>query len=156
MHSAGLKVGSIICIAFSIISTEFAKGPTQSKELDGGYTPSRLTRPKVGFKPKTPQHAAGIRIEPPVSVPRVKSACFAATAAAEPLEEPPGISSGYLGLIGVPKAWLMPVIPKANSCKFVLPIISQSAFKMFLTTSASSCAGSTSNKALLPAMVFSP
>ena len=91
-------------MAFSIISTEFAKGPTQSKELDGGYTPFLLTRPKVGFKPKTPQHAAGIRIEPPVSVPRVKSACLAATAAAEPLEDPPGISSGYLGLMGVPKA----------------------------------------------------
>ncbi len=47
-----------------------------------------------------------------MSVPKVKSACLAATAAAEPLEDPPGISSGYLGLMGVPKAWLMPVIPK--------------------------------------------
>ena len=77
----------------------------------------------MGFKPKTPQQAAGIRIEPPVSVPKVKSASFAATAAAEPLDDPPGISSGYLGLSAVPKARLIPVMPKANSCKFVLAVI---------------------------------
>ncbi|MNC77709.1 hypothetical protein D3C75_1297440 [compost metagenome] len=67
-----------------------------------GMTPLRLTRPKVGLKPKIPQQQAGTRTEPPVSVPRLKSASPAATAAAEPLEDPPGISAGKRGLTGVP------------------------------------------------------
>ncbi len=38
-----------------------------------------------------PQYAAGIRIEPPVSVPSAKSQTPAATSAAEPLLEPPDV-----------------------------------------------------------------
>ncbi|MNP67606.1 hypothetical protein D3C76_1634580 [compost metagenome] len=71
-----------------------AKGPTQSREVCAGITPTRLMRPKVGLKPNTPQQAAGTRTEPPVSVPREKSQRPAATAAAEPLEEPPGTRPG--------------------------------------------------------------
>ena len=40
--------------------------------------------------PVTPQSAAGWRIEPPVSVPLAAGARRAATAAAEPPEDPPG------------------------------------------------------------------
>jgi hypothetical protein len=32
-------------------------------------TPARLTRPNVGLNPVTPQMAAGVRIDPSVSVP---------------------------------------------------------------------------------------
>ena len=39
-----------------------------------------------------PVKAAGWRIEPPVSVPVAPSTMSAATAAAEPPEEPPGVS----------------------------------------------------------------
>ena len=39
-----------------------------------------------------PQNDAGWRIEPPVSVPVAPSAILAATAAAEPPDEPPGTS----------------------------------------------------------------
>ena len=42
--------------------------------------------------PTMPQKAAGWRIEPPVSVPVAPSAQRAATAAAEPPDEPPGTS----------------------------------------------------------------
>ena len=52
-----------------------------------------------------------MRIEPPVSVPIAKSTMPAATATAEPLEEPPGTRSGYWGLRGVPLQRLMPVTP---------------------------------------------
>ncbi len=38
----------------------------------------------------TPQREAGWRMEPPVSLPRESTASPAATAAAEPPEEPPG------------------------------------------------------------------
>ena len=40
--------------------------------------------------PTIPHSAAGWRIEPPVSVPIAHGAVPAATAAAEPPEEPPG------------------------------------------------------------------
>ena len=44
----------------------------------------------MGFIPTIPHSAAGWRIEPPVSVPIDHGAVPAATAAAEPPEEPPG------------------------------------------------------------------
>ena len=46
-----------------------ASGLTQSSEKDSGPTPARLTRVCVGFRPVTPQSAAGWRAEPPESVP---------------------------------------------------------------------------------------
>src|SRR5579863_3329036 len=49
------------------------------------------------------------------------SASCAATAAADPLDEPPGSRRGSSGLTGVPKAALIPVIPYASSCRLVLP-----------------------------------
>jgi hypothetical protein len=51
--------------------------------------PCRLTRPNVGRSPLTPQKAAGYWIEPQVSDASVKGSSPAATAVAEPLEEPP-------------------------------------------------------------------
>jgi hypothetical protein len=47
------------------------------------------------LRPNTPQQAAGVRIDPPVSVPSAKSHSPAATAAAEPLDDPPGIWPGW-------------------------------------------------------------
>ena len=41
-----------------------------------------------------PQQAAGIRMEPPVSLPYATSASSVATATAEPLDEPPGTRVG--------------------------------------------------------------
>jgi len=38
-----------------------------------------------------PQNAAGMRIEPPVSLPSEASPSEAATAAAEPPDDPPGM-----------------------------------------------------------------
>jgi hypothetical protein len=48
------------------------------------------------------QAMAGTRPDPAVSVPSEKAAIPAATAAAEPEEEPPGMQSGTTGLRGVP------------------------------------------------------
>ena len=44
-----------------------------------------------------PQHAAGSRMEPVVSVPSATSARPLATATAEPLEEPPGMRRRFAG-----------------------------------------------------------
>ena len=66
-----------------------AKGPRVSSEGDNGMAPNRLTRPQVVFKPVTPLQQAGNRIEPPVSEPMAPKVNRAATAAPEPLDEPP-------------------------------------------------------------------
>jgi len=60
--------------------------------------PSVFTRPIVGLNPTTPQREAGIRMEPPVSVPMLPKQRPAATAAADPPLEPPGIRARSHGL----------------------------------------------------------
>ena len=51
-----------------------------------------------GLKPAMPQNAAGRITEPAVWVPNAIGAMPAATAAAEPDEEPPGVCAGLCGL----------------------------------------------------------
>jgi hypothetical protein len=46
---------------------------------------------KLGLQPTVPQYAAGRMVEPPVCVPRASGTIQSATAAADPLEEPPGV-----------------------------------------------------------------
>src|SRR5579859_3217083 len=64
---------SISAIARSIMARSRANGPTQSRLETAGCTPARLIRPYEVLRPYTPQQAAGMRIEPPVSVPSAKS-----------------------------------------------------------------------------------
>src|SRR5437870_13301367 len=60
--------------------------------------PCRLTRRYVGLSPATPQNAAGRVIEPPVCEPSAPRHMPQATAAAEPLLEPPGVREPSQGL----------------------------------------------------------
>ena len=60
--------------------------------------PCRLTRPKVGRSPDTPQLVDGPMIDPHVSVPIANGTSPAATADPEPLEEPPLHVPGSHGL----------------------------------------------------------
>jgi hypothetical protein len=62
------------------------------------------------LKPTTPQAAAGIRIEPPISEPLASVVEPAASDAAEPPEEPPTASSGLCGLRVTPwiREWVKP------------------------------------------------
>ena len=98
------------CIA-AHSATVRAIGPAWSKLGASGKTPSIGTRPCVGLKPTIPQHAAGMRIEPPVSVPSAASHRPAASAAAEPPLEPPGMRSGSSGLTTSPQCSFSDVIP---------------------------------------------
>ena len=68
--------------------------PIWSSDDAKATSPKRLTRPYVGLTPTTPQNAAGCRTEPPVSEPSAIGTMPAATAAAEPPDEPPGTRSG--------------------------------------------------------------
>ena len=79
-----------MCSRISVASpTEVAKTDTQSSVREFGTVPARETRPRVGFSPTTPLNAAGMRPEPPESVPSAKQTRPAATATAEPELDPP-------------------------------------------------------------------
>jgi hypothetical protein len=56
------------------------------------------TRPRLGLSPNTPQWLAGMRIEPPPSLAWATGTMPAATAAAEPPDEPPALWAGFQGL----------------------------------------------------------
>src|SRR5215472_18832656 len=59
--------------------------------------PSGL-RPRVGLRPTSPQHEAGMRIEPPPSLAWAAGTMPAATAAAAPPDEPPEVRDKSHGL----------------------------------------------------------
>ena len=62
----------------------------------------RGTSPCVGLKPTTPQNAAGRMTDPLVCDPIAPGTMAAATAAAEPLDEPPGVRSRSCGFLVLP------------------------------------------------------
>src|SRR5262245_6340772 len=78
--------------------TDRVNPPTWSSDHDTGNTPVRLTRSCVGINPTTPQYAAGRPIDPTVWLPSAAGHIFAATAAADPLLEPPGVCVRLRGL----------------------------------------------------------
>ena len=82
-----------------------------------------LTRPIVVLSPLSPHQEAGSLTEPPVSVPIPHGARHAATATPVPLLDPPGVraTAGSHGFHGVPRCWLVPQPPIANSTVWVLP-----------------------------------
>src|SRR5439155_8236100 len=79
------------------------------------------TRPNDGFSPNRPVNAQGMRIEPPPSVPSVSGPMPAATAAAPPPEDPPGVFAGFHGLRVIPVSGLSVTPFQPNSGVVVLP-----------------------------------
>jgi hypothetical protein len=75
-----------------------AMGPGTSYDADSGSTPYVDTRPRVGRTALMPHAAAGMRSEPPVSVPVASGTIRAASAAADPPDEPPGVRARSHGL----------------------------------------------------------
>lgn len=73
-------------------------GPILSKLQLICVIPDLLTAPKLGLRPVTPQSAAGIGTEPPVSDPMANGREPDATTAAEPEEEPPAQRDLFHGL----------------------------------------------------------
>jgi hypothetical protein len=64
---------------------------------------------------------AGCLIDPPVSVPSAAGTSHAATATADPDDEPPGIRLGSQGFFVGAKALFSPLPPIAYSSIFVFP-----------------------------------
>ena len=108
-----------------------ANTPTVSSGRDRARTPWREILPKLGLKPNTPQKDAGRITEPLVWVPTLRGVMNAATAAADPLDEPPGVCSGLCGLRVLPGAYT------ASSVVTVLPIIMAPASRNIATRAAS-------------------
>src|SRR3954451_15820904 len=87
--------------------------------------------------PTTPQRPAGWRIDPPVSDPSASGAKPAATAAADPPDEPPGTRVRSWGLRVGPNAEFSVELPMANSSRLVLPTMTAPAARNRSTTVAS-------------------
>src|SRR5438045_4033507 len=87
--------------------------------------------PTLGLYPMQPQKLAGRTIEPITCVPSAAGTMPDATAAAEPLLDPPGVRSRSQGL-RVPRGWVA-----ANSVVTVLPRITAPASRSAATAAAS-------------------
>src|SRR5437762_33068 len=113
------------------------------------------TRPYEGLKPYTPQNAAGMRIEPPPSVPSASGPQPLATAAAAPPLEPPGVSAGFHGFRVTPKSGFSVTALWPNSDVLVLPrSTAPAAFRR--ATAIASSSGTWSAKSREPPVVVSP
>src|SRR2546430_2225058 len=102
----------------------------------------RLTRPRCVFSPTSPQHDAGILIEPPPSLAEPAAARPAATADAEPPLEPPAERSGFQGFLVFPNASDSVQGKVASSGRLVLPITIAPASRRRRTCSESAPTGS--------------
>ena len=76
--------------------------PSTARKLSPVSGASEM-RPRCGLRPTRPQHAAGIRVEPPPSLACAMGTMPAATAVAEPPDEPPLVRAGSQGLRVGPK-----------------------------------------------------
>src|SRR6476469_10614607 len=66
--------------------------------MEIGWTPCIVSAACVGLKPYTPQKPAGRSVDPWVWLPSAAATMPAPTAAADPLDDPPGVrlrSSGF-------------------------------------------------------------
>src|SRR5690606_1583302 len=102
-------------------------GPAQSSVKARGKQPLRDRRPYVGFSPNRPCTDAGKRMEPPVSLPSEPNTAPLATAAPEPLDDPPEILEGSKALQQSPKDGFWPVGPATISFRFRVPIVTAPA-----------------------------
>src|SRR5690349_11531160 len=98
-------------------------------------------KPREALSPNSPHAEAGIRIEPPPSLAPAHGTMPAATAAAAPPEDPPGVCSVFHGLRAGPNnsGSVIPLAP--NSGVLVLPKMTSPASSHRCTTVAFSVAG---------------
>src|SRR5918997_2318957 len=127
-------------MALSIIAasrTVLVIGPRceMSPPALGGYCG---TRPNDCLNPKMPQNEAGIRIEPAPSLPWASGPSPAATAAAAPPLDPPGVFTRFHGLNDGPNTRLPESPFQPNSGVLVLPSMTAPAAYNRSTTGASS------------------
>src|SRR5205809_4959104 len=121
--------------------TPLVDKPAQSSPNSG---PLEI-RPRAGFNPTTPQHEAGIRIDPPPSPPWARPQSPAATAAAAPPLEPPAVRLLSTGLHAGGNIGPSVIGRVPNSGAFVFPrMTAPSSFKRPIGK-LSTCAMDSSN-----------
>ena len=124
--------------------------------MPNGLSGAAGTRPKLGLSPKMPVNAAGMRIEPPPSVPTCKAPMPSAQAAAAPPLEPPGVRARSQGLRVMPVSALSVTPFQPNSGVVVLPISTAPCSRSRAVAGASSCQGWSLAIARLPRKVGQP
>src|SRR6266516_2868196 len=112
-------------------------------------------RARVGLRPNKPQQDAGMRIEPPPSVPCAMGSMPDATAAAAPPLEPPALNSRFHGLRVGPNNFGSAEGERPNFEVLVLPRMTRPARFMRATISLSWLA-TASRKNAEPADVTAP
>ncbi len=119
-------------------STLRAMAPILSMLQLRAMAPARLTRPKVGRRPVTPQRVLGETMLPQVSVPMAKGTSPAATADAEPADEPLDPCSRFQGLRVMPPYHTSPMAraPMLSLATSTAP--AASSFVMTVAVSSSS------------------
>src|SRR2546430_16853935 len=75
-----------------------AIGPSVSSDVLSGITPPRSMDPKAGLNPATPQSEAGVRVDPPGSLPTPPPHIPPATATPAPPGGPPATRPGSWGV----------------------------------------------------------
>src|SRR3954466_15665803 len=96
-------------------STLRAIGPCTPRVRSILATGVWATRPILGRMPTTPQKLAGLRSDPPISVPCASQAIPVASATAAPPEEPAAESEVFHGFRVAPKTSLKVLAPAPNS-----------------------------------------
>src|SRR5215208_2992943 len=92
--------GSSVALRNTAVSrTVRVRAPSTRRGHVGFAKPPGSSRPRDAFKPNSPQWEAGIRIDPPPSVPCASGTMPAATHAAEPPLDPPGLYARFHGLL---------------------------------------------------------
>ena len=113
-------------------------GPWDESTVHGVTVGHAGTRPGDGRMPTTLQNDAGLRSDPPVSLPSAIGTMHVASATAAPPLDPPQVFDGSYGLRVAPNTRLNVCEPAPNSGVFVLPIVIAPAARMRWTMSASS------------------
>src|SRR6266567_349519 len=119
------------CAAKATSATPAANKPTVSSDHEKHFIPTVGSMRNEGLNPATPQYAAGLITEPPVWLPIAIGTMPAATPAAEPDDEPPGVWAGLRGLRVAAGSRL------ANSVETVLPSLMPPARRTSVTMAAS-------------------
>src|SRR5690242_18947716 len=86
------------------------------------------TRPKLGFRPNTPQKCAGMRIEPAPSLPWCSGPNPAATAAPAPADDAPAFMPSFHGLCVMPVSGECDTPVQPNSDVVVFPTMIAPSF----------------------------
>ena len=114
------------------------------------------TRPKVGFRPMIPQKLAGMRIDPPPSVPTCSAPIPSAAATAAPPLEPPGVRAMSQGLRATWPSGLSVTAFQPNSGVVVLPSSTAPASRSRAEAGASAAAGGWLSVVWLPRRAVQP